>query len=235
LVHARTLDSEKTFWEKRAKATWGSYIREVETRVIKKTKHLNLEPTMALDIGCDGGELAEMIMTMGWQIICTDIRPQAVARCRRRLPEAVCLLVDVNDTQLPCSTDSLGLIQCIEVPFAIQSHWFVTEAGRVLKSNGVIIGVFPNLLSIRGYYHALMARLKGRTTTYNIRYPEWRTRLRRQGFKVLYEEGICWFPFTRHSDSPLVPAATQLEKHLGLRRCAVISPWVVFLAQKTTV
>ncbi|MCB0168161.1 MAG: class I SAM-dependent methyltransferase [Anaerolineae bacterium] len=227
------MDSAETFWEKRAKATWGSYIREVETRVIKKTKHLNIKPSTALDIGCDGGELAQIIGNMGWQLICTDIRPQAVARCRRRLPEAVCLLVDVNDIQLPCSPNSLGLIQCIEVPFVIQSHWFITEADRVLQPNGVIVGVFPNLLSIRGYYHALAAKLKGQTTTYNVRYPNWRARLRRQGFKILYEEGICWFPFSRHSNSSLVPSATQLEKNLGLRRCAAFSPWIVFLAQKS--
>jgi len=64
------------------------------------------------------------------------------------------------------------------------------------------------------------------------KYPSWRSKFCRQGFKMIYEEGICWFPFKRESNSPLVPMFTQIERYLGLRRLPSVSPWIVFVAQK---
>lgn len=49
---------------------------------------------------------------------------------------------------------------------------------------------------------------------------------------MLKEEGICWFPFGRDSDSPLVPLATRTEAALRLRRLSALSPWVLGVAAK---
>ena len=51
---------------------------------------------------------------------------------------------------------------------------------------------------------------------------------------MLYEEGFCWFPFRRASNSIFIPYVTSLEKKLGLRKLVVISPWIVFIAQKSS-
>jgi len=49
----------------------------------------------------------------------------------------------------------------------------------------------------------------------------------RAGFEVEDAAGINWLPFSRTSDSPLVPALAKLEKALRLDRLAGISLWVI--------
>jgi hypothetical protein len=56
----------------------------------------------------------------------------------------------------------------------------------------------------------------------------------RAGFEIAYEEGLCWGPFGRASNSPLIPAFAKLERVLGLRRLTTLSPWVTFIARKVT-
>lgn len=60
----------------------------------------------------------------------------------------------------------------------------------------------------------------------------WRAKAQKRGFEMLREEGICWMPFGRMSDSKFIPGTVYLEKALGLRRLPSISPWIVFAARK---
>ena len=55
---------------------------------------------------------------------------------------------------------------------------------------------------------------------------------RRCGFRIHHEEGYCWFPFRRASNSALVPYAVRVERGLGLGKLASVSPWVAFVAKK---
>lgn len=224
--------SEKGFWEKCAETRWGRYIREVETRIVKSAHALAARPSTALDIGCDNGQLTKLLFDLGWEMACIDINARALVRCHKRIPQAKCALVDGNNTVLPYESASFGLVLCVEVPPVINSTWFMSEVFRVLHPGGVVVGVFSNLFSLRGSYHALVASLKGQTITYKMPYPNWRDKLYRAGFEMIDEVGLCWFPFRRDSDSRLVPVFTQLENYLGLRYLPGVSPWVVFLAQK---
>jgi SAM-dependent methyltransferase len=223
---------EETLMEKGARSRWGSYIAEVEERVLLKANDLVRGPTTALEVGCEGGRWLKLLVDLEWDVVGTDVDPHTLAVCQKRIPTAKCILVDANDTTLPCETESLGLLLCIEVPPVIQSEWFITEAWRVLHHGGLVVGVFENLISFRGYYRHLVASARGQFDYYKVSYPSWRDRFCRQGFKMIYEEGICWFPFTRTSNSPLVPVFTQIERYLGLHRLPSVSPWIVFLAQK---
>ena len=63
-------------------------------------------------------------------------------------------------------------------------------------------------------------------------YSRWRKAMIRRGFRFVREEGICWFPFGRQSNSPLVPPAVATERLLDLWRLTAVSPWVVYIAQK---
>jgi hypothetical protein len=69
---------------------------------------------------------------------------------------------------------------------------------------------------------------------YKIAYPIWRKKLCAKGFRMVHEEGCCWFPFRRASNSVFVPYFIWLEKVLGLRKLAAVSPWIVFIAQKSS-
>jgi hypothetical protein len=46
------------------------------------------------------------------------------------------------------------------------------------------------------------------------------------------EQGYCWFPIRRTSNSRMVPLVTELESALGLRHLPSFSPWVAFIARK---
>jgi SAM-dependent methyltransferase len=224
----------ETYWEKVAKSKWGSYITEVERRVLLKANNLVVKrkTAYALEIGCEGGRWSKLLADLGWNMICTDINPHLISECQARIPTAKCILVHANDQTLLCKTNSLQLILCIEVIPVLRSDWFMIEASRVLQPEGLIVGVFENKLSFRGYVHHLVSVVTGRFDYYKVAYPNWRKKFRKQGFNMIHEEGICWFPFSRNSNSPFIPFLTHVEGNLGLRRLPSVSPWIVFLARK---
>jgi hypothetical protein len=117
---------------------------------------------------------------------------------------------------------------------------FVSEASCVLAPWGVLVCSYWNRRSIRGaVFRALSlvesARKRGRARTFDAYYrgapySTFRSKLRARGFRIEREEGICWFPFRRSSDSGLIPAAVATERLLGLRRLPRVSPWVLCVA-----
>jgi len=112
---AKYRDNEITYWENVARTRWGSYITEIEKRVILKASNLAGSPTTALEIGCEGGRWSRLLAELGWNMICTDIDPNALEVCQRRIPSAKCILVDPNDSKIPYETRSVKLLLCIEV------------------------------------------------------------------------------------------------------------------------
>jgi hypothetical protein len=59
-----------------------------------------------------------------------------------------------------------------------------------------------------------------------------RQSIRHAGFKIEHQEGIAWMPFSRESNSRLIPVAVRLESALGLRHLCALSPWVLTLARR---
>jgi SAM-dependent methyltransferase len=224
--------SDYQFYDTVAETRWGKYLTGVEKDVILGAQQLCGTPTVALDIGAAGGRWSELLAEQGWEIICTDINPSSLERCRERVPRATCIRAEPDDTTLPCTPESIGLLLCVEVFQVIPTAWFISEASRTVKPNGLIVGVFNNKLSWRGYIHHLLSVACNRFDYYGTSYHRWRRELRRAGFQMLREEGLCWFPFSRTSNSPLVSLCTTVESRIGLRHLAVVSPWIVFAAQK---
>src|SRR5262249_18901268 len=207
-----------TRWERVATTRWGAYVSEAEKRAILRGHELNRRPRTALEMGCEGGRWSRMLANLGWRMICADIDAEALAICQRKIPTATCILRKPEDTTLPCASDSVSLLLCIEVPPLVQSDWFITEAARVLDDDGLLVIVYWNLLSFRGVFSHVRAMIGGGLDFYRMAYPTWKKKVSQLGFQFVYEEGFCWFPFGRESDSALVPYATSLEKQLGLRR-----------------
>jgi SAM-dependent methyltransferase len=189
-------------------------------------------PGQVLEIGCEGGRWSMLLSQLGWKVTCTDTDQRALGICQRRIPDANCVLVSPDETRLPCDGD-IDLLLCLEVVDVIQSDWFIREASRVLTSDGLVVAVFYNLLSLRGLFYRLAnAFRKTKHSYYRLPYQHWRKKLCQAGFSMVYQEGFCWFPFRRNSDSPLVPPATRMERLLGLNRFVLASPWVIFIAGK---
>ncbi|MEJ5277269.1 MAG: methyltransferase domain-containing protein [Thermogemmata sp.] len=190
------------------------------------------QPGTFLEVGCEGGRWSVLLSQRGWRAVCTDINKESLRVCQERLPEARCVLVKEKDTTLPCKSAEVRLVLCIEVIAVLRSDWFICEASRVLESDGVLMGVFLNRHSLRGYLHHLLATVRGQFDWYERSYLDWKRSAREKGFEFLYEEGFCWFPIRRSSNSVLVQPAVALEQALGLRRLTSVSPWIVFIARK---
>jgi len=229
---ATAAQSADLFWEPLSKRRWGKYISAIEHGLILQAHELAGAPATALEVGAEGGRWAKVLADLGWQMVCTEIAANALDICQKRIPTAKCVLVDREATDLPGDDESMRMLLAIEVDELVEQNWFIEEAGRVLERDGVFVGVFQNKRSWRAIVRKLKPDPDDPTKQYTAAYAPWRKRLVQRGFRMIREEGLCWMPFGRMSDSPWIPAAVNFEKALGLRRLVRWSPWIVFVAQK---
>lgn len=223
----------ETFWERIATTRWGRYTTETARETILKAHSLCGRPTIAIELGCEGGRWARLLSSLGWSMVCTDIDEESLKTCKARVPVATCVLVSPNDTSIPIASSSADLLLCIEVAPVVQSSWLIAESHRVLRPGGVLAATFWNRWSLRGLYADWASRLRRRPSWYSYPYGPWKARLLDQGFEMLHEHGYCWFPFSRESNSALVPLATAMERRLHLERLSAVSPWIALIARKT--
>lgn len=229
-----------TFWENvRNNTRWGQYVTSIERGALQTAMGALKQPSVALEIGAEGGYWTNQLVTQGWKVICTDVDDNALALARRRVPSATCLKVSETATTLPCASGSVNLIICFEVFPVIHAPWFYREASRVLQPGGVLAGVTHNRNSPRSYVNKLARVMepKHKATPddphlYKLGYAEWKQLLAASHFHLLQEEGMCWLPFPRKSDFFLIPQLTRLEERMGLRKVTQFSPWIAFVAQK---
>ena len=227
--------STETRWEAAARTRWGSYITKIERRFLLCALDMANTVGDAMEVGAEGGRWSKMLYRAGWTLTLTDIDPKAIDVCRARLPRANCILVNSEDESLPIGNTSVDLVICIEVPTVIRQEWFVSEATRVLRPGGFVVGVFHNRRSFRGFVQHLRSRVKRDVDFYATSYAPWRRRIQARGFCIVKEEGFCWFPFGRESNAPFIDCFTWLERHLGLRKLPTLSPWVALIARKDAV
>jgi SAM-dependent methyltransferase len=225
-----------TYWDKVARSKWGNYLTDVEKRVVGQGVKLAGKPSVGVDLGCGSGRWSKLASDAGWRMTCLDVEERTLSICQRNVPNANCLLADPGASTIPCPSNSAGLMLCVEVGPVVEADWFHAEASRVLHDGGILVGVVWNRRSWRG----AACRLKYRLTKnpdgrkfYNHAYPPWKKKLTAAGFDVLHEEGLCWGPAGRASNSLLVPLYVKLERFLRLNRLVAWSPWVAFIARKT--
>lgn len=229
-----------TFWEDvRQNTKWGQYIHSIEEQAFHTALGFTPKPSVALEIGTEGGYWVKQLVDRGWRVVCTDVDEKALALCRQEVPSATCIHVSPESTTLPCAAESVGLILCIEVFPVINSTWFLAEASRVLSPGGVVIGVTQNKKSIRSLASTVMNSIDQERRTsfderylYTFAYNDWKNRMMQRGLSVVHEEGMCWLPFSRKSNFFLIPQLTRLEEQMGLRKITQYSPWIAFVAQK---
>lgn len=193
-----------------------------------------------MDIGCEGGRWSALLAKSGWRMICTDVNPRTLELCQKRIPGATCILVSPSDQKIPIESEGLDLLLCIEVFTVIHSEWFLGEAARALRSGGVLVGVTTNSLCLRGIARRVSGHRYSKKNRlfdydgliYRSSYPRWKKRMAEWGLHVVHEEGMCWLPFSRSSNSVLVPFLVKMERYLGLRRLPGISPWIAFVVSK---
>ena len=186
----------------------------------------------ALEVGAEGGRWSRVLAERGWSMTCTDINGKALRVCQERIPTSECILVDQESTALPAKDDSHDMVLCIEVGEVLESSWFLSELDRVLRPGGQLVCVFQNRDSLRALFRRQYTNRETTDPQYNVGYADWRRRLRASGFSISKEEGMCWMPFPRSSDSRMIPFFTFFEKAAGLRRFTSLSPWITLVAKK---
>lgn len=202
--------------------------------MILRGEALAQPPTKAVDMGCGGGRWSSLLAGRGWDVTSTDIDPQSLAVCQRNVPGAKCVLVKSTDQRIPVASGSLRLVLCMEVPQIVEAEWWPAEVYRVAAEGGIIIGVQFNVRSWRSVAWRWKRRLTNRLGdgSYSISYSDWRNRFLGTGFAMVREEGYCWGPFSRDSNSAFVHIFAKAERALGLHRIVLWAPWVLFIARK---
>jgi SAM-dependent methyltransferase len=225
----------RTFWDEVALTKWGSYLIETEARLVVKALELAGKPSTGIDLGCGSGRWSKLVSDAGWRMTCIDADQQALTACQQRVPGAHCVLADPTASVIPCPPNSARLLACIEVGEVIEAEWFIPEASRVLEMEGVLVGVMWNRHSWRG----LACRLKYYLTSdpnaqyyYNHTYASWKEKLAAAGLEMEYEEGLCWGPAGRTSNSFMVPIYVWMEEVFKLNRLIGWSPWIAFIARR---
>ncbi len=215
---------------------WGRYISAHEERAIRATHARLSPPSDALEIGCEGGRWSVLLNELGWSMTCTDVDAEMLAVCASRLPEARCVLADPDAASLPFPDRCASLVLCIEVQPVVHSEWFPSEVARVLRPEGELTCIVWNRWSARGLATSVITRLRGRGRHpfYGQSYRSWRRRMEATGLQIIDERGLCWFPFSRASNSPLIPLAGAIEARCRLSRLPLLSPWILCTARRVS-
>ena len=218
-------------WQRVANLRWGIYLTQVEQAAIDHGMQIVGDPGEALDIGCEGGRWTRMMLDRGWDVTSTEVCERKVAKCQELNPQADCRLVSPTDQTLPVEDASMDFIVSIEVDVNEQP-WFAKELYRVLRPGGVVAYTINNSQSWRGVLANAKCRLRKEELYYISSYRSIRRQLKSLGFEMQRQEGFCWLPFGRFSDSRWVSPLTNLERMIGLRKLATLSPWVMVVCQK---
>ncbi len=230
--HFDTNTDTPDVWLRSNEQRWGRYLTQLEHGAIQQgIKLLDRPPGTALDIGAEAGRLTRLLIEEGFDVTCTEICPNKVARCQELNPSSTCKLVSVDDTSIPVGDNSTDLAISIEVPVS-EADWFLPEMNRILTDNGMAVFSINNRFSYRGVLTNLRSRLTGDEVHYWKSYRQVCEDVKRHGFKIHKAIGYCWAPFPRLSDSPLIPFLTSCEKWFQLRQLPSVSPWVILVCQR---
>jgi SAM-dependent methyltransferase len=219
-------------WQSTAKTRWGRYISAIEEEMLCAAVAVIPRPGIGLEVGCEGGRWCRLLIELGWRMTGTEIDAEALRLCQARTPSLRCILVHPDDQGIPVDSSFADLLVCLEVPPVINSEWFPRESARVLKPGGQLVGSLNNRFSWRGATNRITSALRRWQQFYSISYATFQKSLTAEGFSLDDARGSCWVPFGRHSDSRSVPAATALERRMGLQRLTHFSLWVVFRATR---
>ncbi len=198
----------------------------------------NTKPEIsALDVGCDGGRWSMLLKKRGWKLNCIDTDIKSLEICQKRIPDSVCKLVSSEDIEFPIEDNSVDLIICIEVHPVTISDWFISECRKKLRPGGIVVTTFNNSYSIRSLAYRAIVKIQSTKINYGWydskkSYGQFRENILDSDFRIIYERGMCWFPFRRNSNSKLIRPFVILEKRLGLHKFTRYSPFVITVFRK---
>lgn len=227
---AKLKGEELGAWQKASLTRMGAYTTSIEETFLEEV--LRTQPGgVVVDVGAAGGRLEHVLTRHADHVIATDLdrdEVHAMADDPRLTPALVGAL-----PSLPLRDGAVDAVVAIQAPAASEEPWFREECRRVLRPGGAVLITLYNAHSYKG----LVTRVWRRTSSPGT--PSWEglyyqrsiaenLRLwRAAGFLPRRMRGYYWAPLSRQSESSWVPAAAALERVLGLRALAAISPLVL--------
>jgi len=200
----------------------GRYLLEHEYAFAGRWLGQARQPCRVLDLACGSGSMGLPLRI--------DLDPLALAEIRRqsnRMP-----LVAGDALLLPFANNSFDCVIAIECfEYFTDCRGFLRAVNRVLVNGGTLIFDSLNRLGYKWWLKALLGR--------GVPYPspelscgELLRATVEHGFDVQGIRGYGWVPFTRDSNSPLLPLAALIENKLRLSRYSSISPKILVAARK---
>ena len=222
----RSMETRETFWERNTQNRWSQYLLGIEEDIVLRTLERFEQPGKAIEVGCDGGKWSTLLHSLGWDVTCVDIDPDALAICRQRLPDAKIVFADPEATTYEIDGDQFDFLFAIQVPPS-QEPWFAREAARLLKPGALAVFDVINAASYRAYLSLLRSMVSRDELFYTCRFADVQKDYEAEGFEFLETIGYAWAPFSRDSNSLVIPFVTGLEKCFGLRGFSRYAPWVI--------
>jgi 2-polyprenyl-3-methyl-5-hydroxy-6-metoxy-1,4-benzoquinol methylase len=177
-----------------------------ESRVRKILRLLQSEPRgRLLDIGCGGGELAQLLRECGWQVHGVEREASLAARAEAR--GIAVRTADFGEAPLPWDAGAFEAVVAGEViEHVVDTDHLLSEAARVLRPGGALVITTPNLASLENRIRLLLGC-----------YPMWMDhRVAGTGHLRYYTPGLLRAQLAQHG--------LRVEEHLG--------NWVPLLPQR---
>jgi SAM-dependent methyltransferase len=96
---------------------------------------------LVLDLGCGSGSLLDVLERRGQRVIGIDVRPEGLARARKRHPDALLLRAEAD--RLPLRDGVLDAVVALDVLEHVDDAAALAEVARVLRPGGLLLASVP--------------------------------------------------------------------------------------------
>lgn len=214
----------------------GQYLTRVEGKLIERAFDDRGWPKLLLDIGGGDGRLVKQMPARGVCPIVLEADPIPLQELKVSTWHYPLILGEGN--LLPIKSNSVDAVMTVQVTPCTDAehnvHYF-SEVYRVLKERGIFLVVTDNKRSILGAMNQvaeLPGHIKKPYRFYSESYAITKGKLVNAGFKIGWVKGFRWIPFSRTSNSRLIPVFSAIERFLGLEKLVKYSPWLFWVAVK---
>lgn len=227
---------QEWYWSRVCRSRMGDYTSSFERRLLKRLLPTSEISLRVLDVGGGEGRYSGYVRQLGHSPVLLeyDSLPLEIFSEQDRGFGAI----QADGLALPIRDSAFDVVMTIEVSICTTAlndnntrHF--RDVHRILRPNGLFLIMAFNRNSYIRYLKKLSKDRPKYEDAYYMEGPaEFARKLKAAGFEMVGCWGYRWLPFTRESNSPLIPVLAWLERGLLLSRLTRFSPWLFFAARK---